>query len=128
MTDTGSHATAAPAEPATVGSLFVANYPPFSFWNRPALEHVEEALALPPSPGTPFGLYLHVPFCRKRCKFCYFRVYTEMDSARINSYLDALAREVETYAALPAIGGAAPRLVFFLRRAPPPPRPPPPFP
>jgi oxygen-independent coproporphyrinogen-3 oxidase len=113
MTDTGSHATAAPAEPATVGSLFVANYPPFSFWNRPALEHVEEALALPPSPGTPFGLYLHVPFCRKRCKFCYFRVYTEMDSARINSYLDALAREVETYAALPAIGGRPLRFVYF---------------
>ena len=103
----------ASAEPATVGSLFVANYPPFSFWNRSALPDVEEALAVAPAPEIPFGLYLHLPFCRKRCKFCYFRVYTEMDSARINTYLDALAREVEAYSALPATGGRPLRFVYF---------------
>ena len=26
------------------------------------------------------GVYLHIPFCRKRCHFCYFRVYTDKNS------------------------------------------------
>src|SRR5262249_26301822 len=100
-------------EPATVGSLFVANYPPFSFWSRAQLPAVQKALPAPPRPEPPFALSLHLPFCRKRCKFCYFRVYTEMDSEHINTYLDALAREVETYAGLPATGKRPLRFVYF---------------
>ena len=38
------------------------------------------ALHAPPAPGVPLGLYLHIPFCRKRCHFCYFRVYTDKNS------------------------------------------------
>ena len=30
----------------------------------------------------PLGLYLHIPFCRKRCHFCYFRVYTDKNAER----------------------------------------------
>ena len=32
--------------------------------------------------GVPLGLYLHIPFCRKRCHFCYFRVYTNKNAPR----------------------------------------------
>jgi oxygen-independent coproporphyrinogen-3 oxidase len=111
--NTQSSSPSQPAEPATVGSLFVANYPPFSFWNPDRLPEVREALAAPPRPDTPFGLYLHLPFCRKRCKFCYFRVFTEMDSEHINTYLEALAREVEMYAELAATGGRPLRFVYL---------------
>lgn len=96
-----------------VGSVFVSNYPPFSFWSPEALPQVHEALARPPAPEADFGLYLHIPFCRKRCKFCYFRVYTDKDAGEIGTYLDALAREVELYAAMPAIAGRHPRFVYF---------------
>jgi len=102
-----------PPDPPDVGNLFVANYPPFSFWSGEELPRVRAALAAPPRPGTDFGLYLHLPFCRKRCKFCYFRVFTEMDSAHINRYLAALAREIETYAEMPATGGRRLRFVYF---------------
>ena len=102
-----------PPEPPEVGNLFVANYPPFSFWTGEELPRVQAALAAPPRPGTDFGLYLHLPFCRKRCKFCYFRVFTEMDSAAINRYLAALGQEVEIYAGLPATAGRRPRFVYF---------------
>lgn len=104
---------AAPQEPPEVGNLFVANYPPFSAWSRDQLPRVEAALAAPPRPATDFGLYLHLPFCRKRCKFCYFRVFTEMDSARINLYLEALGREVELYGERPATAGRPLRFVYF---------------
>jgi oxygen-independent coproporphyrinogen-3 oxidase len=96
-----------------VGSVFVSNYPPFSAWTPEGLPAAIAALDAPPRPGTPFGLYLHIPFCRKRCKFCYFRVYTDKDSGEIGTYLDALAAEVEMYAAKPAIAGRPPKFVYF---------------
>jgi oxygen-independent coproporphyrinogen-3 oxidase len=110
-------ATASPAltpQPATeVGSVFVSNYPPFSAWRPENLPDVHAALDSPPIPGAPLGLYLHIPFCRKRCKFCYFRVYTDKDASEIGSYLDALATEVELYAQKPAIAGRPLKFVYF---------------
>ena len=35
--------------------------------------------------AAPLGLYLHIPFCRQRCKFCYFRVYTDKNSNDIET-------------------------------------------
>lgn len=96
-----------------VGSVFVSNYPPFSFWNENALDDFREALATVPEAGTSAGLYLHLPFCRKRCKFCYFRVYVDKNAEQIQRYLDALAREVEIYAEQPAIDGRRFRFVYF---------------
>jgi oxygen-independent coproporphyrinogen-3 oxidase len=77
-----------------VGSYFIANYPPFSFWRPEELRAAEEALDRPGT-GVPLGLYVHIPFCRKRCKFCYFRVYTDKNSRDIEAYLLAITTEVE---------------------------------
>ncbi|HSK80182.1 MAG TPA: coproporphyrinogen-III oxidase family protein, partial [Thermoanaerobaculia bacterium] len=77
------------------------------------LSEVERVLSSPPRPGAPIGLYLHIPFCRKRCKFCYFRVYTDKDSSEIGTYLDALASEVELYAQKPAVAGRPLKFVYF---------------
>ncbi len=38
------------------------------------------------------GLYLHVPFCRRRCFYCHF-VHESWDRERYRRYLDALAGE-----------------------------------
>ena len=100
-------------EKTGLGNYFIANYPPFSFWKPNYLPDAMAVLDRAPTPGTPLGLYLHIPFCRKRCKFCYFRVFTEMDAARINRYLDAVVREVEAYAALPATGARPLSFVYF---------------
>ena len=101
------------AEPE-VGSYFVATYPPFSVWSADAVERdARPALNAPPVPGTPLGLYLHIPFCRKRCHFCYFRVYTDKNAQEIGQYLDVLAREWEMYAAQPAIAGRPLNFVYF---------------
>ncbi len=96
-----------------VGSVFVSNYPPFSAWSAEQLPHAHAALDDPPRPDTDLGLYLHIPFCRKRCKFCYFRVYTDKKYDEIGSYMDALAREVELYAGREAVAGREPRFVYF---------------
>jgi oxygen-independent coproporphyrinogen-3 oxidase len=63
------------AEPTEVGSYFVATYPPFSVWSQDAVDaDAKPALNEAPDPAVPLGVYLHIPFCRKRCHFCYFRV------------------------------------------------------
>src|SRR5215472_3528115 len=101
------------AEPE-VGSYFVATYPPFSVWSPEAVERdAKPALQAPPNPATPLGLYLHIPFCRKRCHFCYFRVYTDKNAQEIGRYLDVLAREWEMYARQPAIAGRPLNFVYF---------------
>jgi oxygen-independent coproporphyrinogen-3 oxidase len=71
------------------------------------------ALQSAPVPDTPLGLYLHIPFCRKRCHFCYFRVYTDKNAQEIGQYLDVLAREWEMYAAQPAIAARPLNFVYF---------------
>src|ERR1700743_1410152 len=39
---------------------------------------------------TPFGVYVHVPFCRVRCGYCDFNTYTsdELRGARRDDYAD----------------------------------------
>src|SRR5580765_8591679 len=76
------------------GNYFVSNYPPYSFWKPDYVGEAHAALERPPQPGTPLGVYLHIPFCRKRCHFCYFKVYTDKDSSEIEGYLDAAIAEL----------------------------------
>src|SRR5271165_5432123 len=100
-------------EETTAGNYFVSNYPPYSFWSEANIGDAYAALDRPPAPGTPLGVYLHIPFCRKRCHFCYFKVYTDKDSAAIRGYIDAALRELAVYAAKPIIGGRKANFVYF---------------
>ncbi len=95
-----------------VGSYFIANYPPFSQWTTDAVAEARAAFAAPPA-DVPLGLYLHIPFCRKRCKFCYFRVYTDKNAEGVERYVAALAREIELVSRLPVMGGRPFRFVYF---------------
>jgi oxygen-independent coproporphyrinogen III oxidase len=100
-------------EQTEVGSYFVANYPPFSVWTAEAVA-TDGAAALGARPAAvPLGLYLHIPFCRKRCHFCYFRVYVNKSAREVEQYLDVLAREWELYQQAPAIAGRPLDFVYF---------------
>ena len=102
------------ADQTEVGSYFVATYPPFSVWTTDAVARdATVAMQAPPVPGVPLGLYLHIPFCRKRCHFCYFRVYTDKNAQEVGDYLDVLAREWELYSQLPAFAGRPLNFVYF---------------
>lgn len=108
-----SSASAAAKEATEAGNYFVANYPPFSFWKPEHVGKVAEVLESPSPGGVPLGVYFHIPFCRKRCHFCYFRVYTDKNAKEIRGYLDAGIRELETYAAKPYLAGRKPQFVYF---------------
>ena len=110
MSESGEPATVQETE---VGSYFVANYPPFSVWNTDNVQAKAAPALARTSANIPLGLYLHIPFCRKRCHFCYFRVYTEKNASEVQDYLDVLGREWELYAKEPAIQGRPLNFVYF---------------
>jgi putative oxygen-independent coproporphyrinogen III oxidase len=62
----------------------------------------------------PFGLYVHVPFCARRCGYCAFTTETLVDPSspaaadRVESYVAAAVAEIRTSAA--AIGSMVPPL------------------
>lgn len=103
---------ASTTEKTEVGSYFISNYPPFSQWSIDQLDEVRAALHRPPA-DVPLGLYLHIPFCRKRCKFCYFKVFTDKNGDQVERYLAALSREIELVSQLPVMGDRPFRFVYF---------------
>ncbi len=111
--NTAEHGILASDAETRAGNYFVSNYPPYSFWTPDHVGDAYAALERPPAPGTPLGVYLHIPFCRKRCTFCYFKVYTDKDSSEIQSYLDAAVQELRLYSQKPFIGARKPKFIYF---------------
>ena len=102
-----------PEEETTAGNYFVSNYPPYSFWTAERAADAYSVLDRDPVPGTPLGIYLHIPFCRKRCHFCYFKVYTDKNAAEVESYLEAAVQELSLYTRRRFLGGRKPKFIYF---------------
>ena len=98
--------------PTEEGTYFVSNYPPYGAWSRGGGVEAVEALAGEPDPGRALGLYVHIPFCRKRCSFCYFKVYTGKNSQDVSEYISAVADEARLLATQAAIEGRAPEFLY----------------
>jgi oxygen-independent coproporphyrinogen-3 oxidase len=105
-----------------VGSYFISNYPPYSQWTPEAIPQVLDALGTLPASNSgngqsqdppPLGLYLHIPFCRKRCKFCYFKVFTNVNADAIERYVSALSYEISLVAQQPIMQDRQFRFVYF---------------
>ena len=60
------------------------------------------------------GLYIHIPFCVKKCEYCDFISFAGCDS-RFSEYIDALIKEMEEYSGAEIdtvfIGGGTPSLL-----------------
>ncbi|MBX3441268.1 MAG: coproporphyrinogen III oxidase family protein [Planctomyces sp.] len=96
-----------------IGSYFISNYPPFSQWRTEHVPQIHAALDRQPDRSVPLGMYLHIPFCRKRCRFCYFRVYTQQNADMVKNYVEALDREVTLLKDKPGVVGRELEFVYF---------------
>ncbi|NMA93775.1 MAG: radical SAM family heme chaperone HemW [Clostridiales bacterium] len=43
----------------------------------------------------PLGLYIHIPFCERKCNYCDFVSFAGCDEAARDAYIDALCREID---------------------------------
>ena len=100
------------AEEPVVGNYFVAAYPPFSVWNCADVPAVEEALHKP-RPGAPLGIYIHIPFCQKKCDYCYYLSYVGQKPEVVDEYLDSIVREMALYAERPAVKARPVSFIYF---------------
>jgi oxygen-independent coproporphyrinogen-3 oxidase len=44
-----------------------------------------------------YGLYLHIPFCFSKCKYCHFYSITDRSEETIKQYIHGLQREIEHF-------------------------------
>ena len=94
------------------GNYFVAAYPPFSAWEvkqAPACERIFKQRAS----ASPLGIYVHLPFCQKKCDYCYYLSYINQNAAAVNHYLETVVHEMELYAQQPAVKGRPVSFVYF---------------
>lgn len=64
-----------------------------------------------------FGIYVHVPYCRRRCPYCDFALTPIDDGVPSRAFADAAVAEIERFAAGESIGDADPAAVFRGRSA-----------
>ncbi|MEK7730191.1 MAG: coproporphyrinogen-III oxidase family protein [candidate division KSB1 bacterium] len=97
------------------GNYFVSAYPPFSCWKKECAPQLEAKLETPLAAegDTPFGLYVHIPFCDVRCMYCYYSSHANKSPELIENYIDALVKELALYRAKPALANRALGFVYF---------------
>jgi oxygen-independent coproporphyrinogen III oxidase len=95
-----------------VGNYFVAAYPPFSCWQPEQVPSLIDALNKTPVPA-PLGIYVHVPFCQKKCDYCYYLSFIGRPAQVIDRYVNKVAEELALYAERRAVAGRPVAFVYF---------------
>jgi oxygen-independent coproporphyrinogen-3 oxidase len=71
------------------------HYPPITMYPPVTEEALFDTYTLPPD-GM-FDLYVHIPFCMRRCVFCHYPSLYSAADAEKDRYLDALEKEMDIY-------------------------------
>ena len=101
------------ALPISRRDRFVFQYPPFATMRPDAAGDFVAQMNTGSETDEPFQIYLHIPFCRVRCTFCYYNVVPNSFRTVVNPYVDSLNREIDLIARLPALRGRAVETVYF---------------
>ncbi len=69
----------------------ISIYPPIMFYNKNDVETVFEPST---NQNEYANLYIHIPFCAKKCHFCYFTSFSA-GYGLVKKYVDVLCKEIE---------------------------------
>ncbi len=71
------------------------SYPPTPFWEPMESSSYVQALKELASKRSPIALYIHIPFCKKRCLFCGCHVVLNRKRSVASAYCHTVLKEVE---------------------------------
>jgi oxygen-independent coproporphyrinogen III oxidase len=74
---------------------FINQYPPANHMNKAEVTEIW--------PKECLHLYIHIPFCIRKCGFCYYRSEAAGNRGVPEEYISALKKEIQAYAAMPEI-------------------------
>jgi len=43
------------------------------------------------------GIYIHIPFCKRKCNYCDFCSFTPSETSKIHEYIEALTKEIKSF-------------------------------
>ena len=69
---------------------FITNYPHFRYWKK---NIVDEMVSL-----KPLNIYIHIPFCIQKCSYCYYMTTKYRNQSEVNSFINALLKEIKLVA------------------------------
>lgn len=69
------------------------------------------SVALSPPPQAPLAVYVHIPWCVKKCPYCDFNSHAQREAIPEAAYLDALTRDLEM--SLPQVWGREVSSIFI---------------
>src|SRR5690606_37313409 len=81
-------------------------------WTPDQASPLQYILEEPPS-ASPLGLYVHIPFCQKKCDYCYYLSYVGQTPEVVNRYLEAIVREAVPYSQSAALRDRKVSFVYF---------------
>lgn len=84
---------------------FINQYPPLNLLNKQDVERIWEK--------EDFHLYVHIPYCIKKCDFCYYISYECKIHQIPEDYLDALKKEIRMYGDMEQIKGRKLRSIYI---------------
>ena len=84
---------------------FINQYPPSNFMNKRDVSLLWEKQH--------YNLYVHIPFCYKKCEFCYYKSEELGDDPVPEEYILALMKEMELLSSMPQIQSKVASSVYF---------------
>ena len=84
---------------------FTTSYPPYSVLNTKQTELLWQK--------KPINVYVHFPFCPKRCDFCYYKVEVPKGKDEIQAYVDVLLKEIELLSCMPELHSCSMQTLYF---------------
>jgi len=58
-------------------------------------------------------LYIHLPFCPKKCNYCYYKTYEDVSTEEIEKYISYLKKEIFLYSKLPLVQSSIFKTIYF---------------